>query len=188
MAATSSPGRECARPVRGRSPLSGDYEPDENATSAQPWCRRDRKVEGPEAPLFRGTSGPSVVGATGFEPATTCTPSEHGPNGRGGNAWQRLAPPRYSSASRRARIPRRGTDRTPWHGKRCAGGARRSVRVGSPHRRRGRPAPIRLPRDRVPAVPGGTAPARPRLECHPGARAVACGVPAPRRGVNRGAR
>ncbi len=35
-----------------------------------------RKSKPPSPPVSRGTTGASVVGATGFEPATTCTPSK----------------------------------------------------------------------------------------------------------------
>ena len=35
-----------------------------------------RKSKPPSLPVSRGTTGASVVGATGFEPATTCTPSK----------------------------------------------------------------------------------------------------------------
>jgi hypothetical protein len=164
--------------------LSFDAAPREGtlAHGAHMGHETDPEKRKPAAPsVSRVELRASRVGATGFEPATTCTPSDHGPSGRRGNGWQRLATPRFRGRSRGARIPRRGTDRTPWHGKRCAGGAQRWVRVIPSHRGRGRPAPASLPCDRVPALPRGMAPARSGLERHPGTRAVARGVPAPRR-------
>ncbi len=56
----------------------------------------DCENEGPGATTQRGgTPGPFVVGATGFEPATTCTPIRFGAIGWPGTGWHRDASARH---------------------------------------------------------------------------------------------
>jgi integrase-like protein len=124
------------------------------------------KREGPDATRFpEGRQGLRTVGATGFEPATTCTPSAHTESGRRGTEWQRFATPRILRGWIRRRIPRRGTIRTGWHGKRCTGGARRWVRI-APDRRGSRGAPRRLASDGLQDLLRREAWAPPGLERH----------------------
>lgn len=77
-----------------------------------------------------------------------------------------LAFPTWRSSGRR--IPPGGTNRTAWHCKRCAGGARRWVWSTS-DRRGGRPAARRLPGDGLSHLPERAARARSGIEFDPGA-------------------
>jgi len=69
----------------------------------------DTENEGPGGAIKHGgTPGPLMVGATGFEPATTCTPIRFGAFGGAGTGW-------YRGASARHHCDRRSSRSIEWN-------------------------------------------------------------------------